>query len=92
MATEGRNDTVHISGKTIVVVLVLLLLLISTLGMFALKSSLHNYNSGAANAQTDNTYSDLPEKCRLPAGQDVSAWKEHLGHHAETQDCLNYFK
>ena len=33
----------------------------------------------------------MPEKCKLPAGQDVASWKEHLGHHAETQECLKYF-
>ena len=35
--------------------------------------------------------SDMPEKCKVPAGQDVAGWKEHLGHHAETRDCLEYY-
>jgi len=34
---------------------------------------------------------NIPEKCKLPNGQDLNSWKEHLGHHAETQDCLKYF-
>jgi len=34
---------------------------------------------------------NIPEKCQLPAGQDLASWKEHLGHHAETKDCLKYF-
>ncbi len=41
----------------------------------------------------DNSdYSNLPEKCQPPAGQDIESWKEHLGHHAETKECLQYFK
>lgn len=41
--------------------------------------------------QIVGTSDEIPEKCRLPAGQDLASWKEHLGHHAETQDCLQYF-
>ena len=37
-------------------------------------------------------YSSLPEKCRPTPGYTEESWKEHLGHHAETQDCLKYFK
>ena len=44
--------------------------------------------TGIVAGDSDN----IPEKCQLPAGQDINAWKEHLGHHAETQDCLQYFK
>ena len=36
--------------------------------------------------------SNIPEECRLPAGNnDIDAWKEHLGHHQETKFCLYYF-
>lgn len=38
-----------------------------------------------------DSLSNIPEQCRVPAGQDVNSWKEHLGHHAETKDCLKYF-
>ena len=34
---------------------------------------------------------EIPEKCQVPAGQDLASWKEHLGHHAETKECLQYF-
>ncbi len=34
---------------------------------------------------------NIPEKCQVPAGQDLASWKEHLGHHTETKDCLKYF-
>lgn len=34
---------------------------------------------------------NIPEKCKLPNGQDLDSWKEHLGHHAETRECLKYF-
>ncbi|GEM_PF-5551623 len=33
----------------------------------------------------------IPQECRTPAGQDTASWKEHLGHHTETKDCLKYF-
>lgn len=37
-------------------------------------------------------YSNLPEKCRPTPDYTEQSWKEHLGHHSETQDCLKYFK
>ncbi len=33
----------------------------------------------------------MPEKCQMPAGTTPEKWKEHLGHHAETQECLKYY-
>lgn len=33
----------------------------------------------------------MPEKCQQPAGVTPEKWKEHLGHHAETQECLKYY-
>ena len=38
-----------------------------------------------------NSLSNIPEKCKVPSGQDVNSWKEHLGHHADTKECLKYF-
>ncbi len=35
---------------------------------------------------------NIPQECQPPAGQELSAWKEHLGHHQETKYCLQYFK
>lgn len=46
---------------------------------------------GNSSPDTGNS-ANMPEKCKLPAGQDIQAWKEHLGHHAETQECLRYYK
>src|SRR3989338_2725154 len=89
MATEKKSDTFHISGKAIAVIGILLLLLVGTFGMFLLKSSPNN--TGSVSAQTDSVSGDIPEKCRLPAGQDVTSWKEHLGHHEDTKECLKYF-
>lgn len=34
---------------------------------------------------------NMPEKCQMPAGTTPEKWKEHLGHHAETQECLQYY-
>ena len=87
---EEAEETIHITGKMIAVIVILLLLIISTFGMFLLKSSPNNERS--VTAQSDSVSEDIPEKCKLPAGQDVNSWKEHLGHHAETKDCLKYFK
>ena len=92
MANEEKEDIIHISGKAIVVIIILLLLLSGTLGMFAFKNSSHNENSKPVNNQIDNSYDNLPEKCRPPTGEDITSWKEHLSHHIETQDCLKYFK
>ena len=88
MATEEGIDTIHISGKAIAAIIILALLLISTFGMFILNSS---DNSISVTPQSNSAYGEIPEKCKLPAGQDVNAWKEHLGHHSETQECLKYF-
>ncbi len=37
-------------------------------------------------------FENIPENCRPPAGQDLTSWKEHLGHHQETKECLKYFE
>ena len=73
--------------KIIAYILVGILLLILILSSF----NIINLNFKKSNSDSEN-YANLPEKCRPPAGQDIEAWKEHLGHHAETQDCLKYFK
>ena len=88
MTTE--NNTINISGKKIAVMGILLLLLAGAFGMFLLKSSQNNTESVAT--QSDSVSGDIPEKCRLPAGQDVNSWKEHLSHHSDLKECLKYFK
>ena len=90
MTTENK-DTVKISGKAIAVIGILLLLLAGTFGMFAFNKSSHNSNTSVANVQADSKSGDIPEKCKIPDGQNVNSWKEHLGHHAETKECLKYF-
>ena len=87
---DKNKDTIKINSKVIAVIVILLLLLFGTFGMFILKSSPNN--TGSVAAQSDSISGDMPEKCRLPAGQDVEAWKEHLGHHEEIKECLKYFK
>ncbi len=67
----------------IVVILTLILFIITAFG-----SKLSTGNSDSVS----NSYANIPEKCRPPAGQDIESWKQHLSHHAETQDCLKYFK
>lgn len=80
------SNTIHISGKTIIVVIIAVLLLFGALAGF-----FFNQSGGNKVISGNSAYENLPEKCRLPAGQDIESWKEHLGHHAETRECLNYF-
>ena len=89
MTTENK-DTVKVSGKAIAVIGILLLLLAGTFGMFFLKSSPNN--AGPVAVQSNSVSGDIPEKCILPSGEDIISWKDHLGHHAETRECLKYFK
>jgi len=70
-----------------IVIAVVILLLFLSLGFGIIKSG----SNGAGGSSSADNYASLPEKCRPPAGQDIAAWKEHLGHHAETQECLQYF-
>ena len=86
---DKNKDTVKISDKAIAVIGILLLLLVGTFGMFLLKSSTNNTVSIAT--QADSVSGGIPEKCKPPAGQELQSWKEHLGHHAETRDCLKYY-
>lgn len=79
----------EINGKAIVysaLLLIVLLLLSVSLGIINLKSDkFAGSPTGEANSK------DMPEKCKLPSGQEVNSWKEHLSHHAETKECLKYF-
>ena len=63
------------------VIVIVSLLILTSVGFKITK------NSGGS-----GDYSSLPEKCRPTQGYTEESWKEHLGHHAETQDCLKYFK
>jgi len=67
----------------VALIIVLSLLLLTNLGF---KITRNNDITGSSYAGS------IPEKCRVPAGQDIESWKEHLGHHSETQECLKYFK
>lgn len=70
---------------------------ISVLLLFLITTSFGIVHVGALQGQssiTGNAVSvsgNIPQKCQPPAGQDLASWKEHLGHHAETRDCLKYF-
>lgn len=78
----------EIKGKIIaygVLIALILLLLLVSLGIV-------NINFGKSTENTLSVNNDnIPEKCRLPSGQDIDAWKEHLSHHTETRECLQYF-
>ncbi|HLD37622.1 MAG TPA: hypothetical protein VJA86_03475 [Candidatus Nanoarchaeia archaeon] len=72
-----------------IAIIVVVLLVLATLGFRIMRSGAGSAATGGSSS--DDNYASLPEKCRPPAGQDIAAWKEHLGHHAETQECLQYF-
>lgn len=78
----------EINGKAIIysilLLLILFLLLVST-GLIDLKYGKQSQSATSASNE------GIPEKCQIPAGEDVESWKEHLGHHAETRECLKYF-
>ena len=74
------SDIININGKTIVVVGAIIILII--IGFIVINK---------LPIATSSSNNEIPEECRLPDGQDVEDWKEHLGHHSETQECLKYF-
>ena len=79
-----------ISGKIIlygILIAFVLMLLLASFGIISVNFG----GKTAGNSVSSGSYDSLPEKCRVPAGQDINSWKEHLSHHAETQDCLKYF-
>lgn len=96
-----EKETININGKTVGVVVILLLLLGSTFGMFFMDKKSNTSSSkpiveykgvSGLNVQTESNLGEMPEKCKLPSGQNLESWKEHLGHHSETKECLQYFK
>ncbi len=66
--------------------IIILLLVLGSFGMIGFKGDKVKVSAGNAD------YSNLPEECKPPAGQEIEAWKEHLGHHSNTLYCLDYFR
>ena len=69
----------------------IILVLLLVLGVFIK----FNSNGNVINQNSDlSKYSSekIPQECRLPQGQDLQSWKEHLGHHQNTLYCLDYYK
>ena len=77
----------EVNAKVVIYSLVIALILLLVLASLGIVS----FNFGKTSPSLVSS-SNMPDKCKVPAGQDVSAWKEHLGHHAETRDCLKYFE
>ena len=88
---ENKQDSIEINGKFIlyiIVIAMILLLVLASLGIINL-----NFGKSIGNAASSlGNYANIPEKCRPTAGYNIESWKEHLGHHAETQECLKYFE
>ena len=76
------------SGKTILYVFLITLALLLLLISFGVLNT--NFNKSIGNA-TNGEYINISEKCRLPSGESIDSWKEHLGHHSDLQECLKYF-
>ena len=71
-----------------IIIVSLLFLIMASFGVIHV-GALQSSTSVAGNAV--GAGGNIPEKCQVPAGQDLASWKEHLGHHTETKDCLKYF-
>ena len=74
----------EIDGKAVLYAVAIVLVLVLILASFGVIS----FSPGKAASSSE---SSMPDKCKVPPGQDINSWKEHLGHHAETKDCLKYF-
>ena len=81
----------EISGKAILYGILITLVLLLLLMSFGVINFNFGKTTGAAGNTANGEYSSIPEKCRPPSGESISAWKEHLGHHTDTQECLKYF-
>ncbi|MBI4116368.1 hypothetical protein HY449_01350 [Candidatus Pacearchaeota archaeon] len=85
-----NSDSIEINGKLILYALAMAAILI--LALMGLGIVEVNFDGKANGNAAGGSYSNIPEKCRPPEGYDIESWKEHLGHHAETKSCLEYFK
>lgn len=75
--------------ETIIITAVIILVIIAVL----YTTGIISINIGkTGNSVAAGSYGNMPEECKAPAGQDINAWKEHLGHHENTKYCLDYYK
>lgn len=73
--------------KNLIVIGIAIFILLAV-GVAFLGSSQSNESASVKNYN----FEKMPEECHPPSGQDVNSWIEHLGHHQETQYCLEYYK
>jgi len=88
-ANASSNESITLNKKTLVyagAILILFLLLGSAFSGFLMNRT----DSSSVNSKVSS--SDIPKKCVLPEGKGLEEWKEHLGHHADLQECFKYFK
>ena len=76
--------------ETIIIIVVIALVLLAVL--FATGIVSFNIGNKTWNANAGVSSGNMPEECKQPAGQDLTSWKEHLGHHENTKYCLDYYK
>ena len=76
--------------ETIIIIAVIALVLLAVLVATGIIS--FNIENKSGNTNTGGSSESMPEECKVPAGQDLNSWKEHLGHHENTKYCLDYYK
>ncbi len=74
-----------------VIVILLILLVIASVVKISGNSVVNSNGNSGTNLDKYSSNS-IPAECRLPEGQDLQGWKEHLGHHENTKYCLEYYK
>jgi len=84
------NKLLVYGGATVFILILVVSIFLSVQGIN--NASVKNINPVSDSELSKYRSADLPEECRLPEGQDVNSWKEHLGHHQNTFYCLDYYK
>jgi len=78
--------------ETIIIIIVAILVIFAVLyttGIISINIGKSGNSVGASGIKSSG---NMPQECQAPAGQDINAWKEHLGHHENTKYCLDYYK
>ena len=76
----------EIDGKVVIYGIVIVLVLVLVFVSLNIKFLVYK------NQQKDLKSEDnIPSKCKIPYGEDVKSWKEHLSHHSDLEECLKYF-
>ena len=75
--------------ETIIIIIVVIIVIFAVLYTTGIISI--NIGKTGNSVAGRSTNGNMPQECQAPAGQDINAWKEHLGHHENTKYCLEYY-